>query len=102
MWYVLLKVGLWTEIFILENRTGIEHIVEVDIIEERTTIIEELMSPTFIVLAASVGAATVIVILLIGLICHKICRSKPGYIVEKIQEYSEFINTVKTYENLKF
>ena len=39
--------------------------------EERTTIIDEILTPTFIALAASVAAATVIVILLIALICHR-------------------------------
>ena len=63
----------------------INYNVEVDIIEERTTIIEELMSPTFIVLAASVAAAIIIVFLLICLICHRICRPKPGYTVAKVQ-----------------
>ena len=61
--------------------------VEVDIIEERTTIIEEMMSPTFIALAAGVAAATVIVILLIGLICHRICKPGPGYTIAKVQVY---------------
>ena len=42
--------------------------VEVEVIEETTTIIEELMTPTFIALAASVAAATVIVIMLIGML----------------------------------
>ena len=42
-----------------------------DILEERTTIIDEILTPTFIALAASVAAATVIVILLIALICHR-------------------------------
>ena len=63
----------------------INYNVEVDIIEERTTIIEELMSPTFIALAASVAAATVIVILLIGLICHRICKRRQGYTIAKVQ-----------------
>eukprot|EP00090_Calanus_glacialis_P001913 TRINITY_DN11429_c0_g1_i1.p1 TRINITY_DN11429_c0_g1~~TRINITY_DN11429_c0_g1_i1.p1 ORF type:complete len:925 (-),score=149.21 TRINITY_DN11429_c0_g1_i1:197-2971(-) len=70
-----------------ENMTEmINYNVEVDIIEERTTIIEELMSPTFIALAASVAAATVIVILLIGLICHRICKPRPGYTIAKVQD----------------
>ena len=59
--------------------------MEVEVIEEQTTIIEELMTPTFIALAASVAAATVIVILLIGLICHRLCRHKPGYVVAKTE-----------------
>ena len=63
----------------------INYNVEVDIIEEQTTIIEELMSPTFIALAASVAAATVIVILLIGPICHRICKPRPGYTIAKVQ-----------------
>ena len=75
-------------LFVTENMTEIiNYNVEVDIIEERTTIIEELMSPTFIALAASVAAATVIVILLIGLICHRICKPGPGYTIAKVQVY---------------
>ena len=56
-----------------------------DIIEERITIIDKLMSPIFIALSASVAAATVIVILLIGLICHRICKPRPGYTIAKVQ-----------------
>ena len=55
----------------LENLTEINYKVELDIVEERTTIIDEILTPTFIALAASVAAATVIVILLIALICHR-------------------------------
>jgi len=70
-----------------ENITEmINYNVEVDIIEERTTIIEELMSPTFMALAASVAVATVIVILLIALICHRLCKPSPGYTIAKVQE----------------
>ena len=58
--------------------------VEVDIIEERTTVIEELMSPTFIALAAGVAAATVVIILLLGLICHRLCRPGAGYTQAKV------------------
>ena len=54
-----------------ENLTEINYKVELDIVEERTTIIDEILTPTFIALAASVAAATVIVILLIALICHR-------------------------------
>ena len=46
---------------------------------------EDLMSPTFIVLAAGVGVAVVILILLLSLICVKICGKRPGYTVAKIQ-----------------
>ena len=53
--------------FTVENVTDVRNYnVEVEVIEETTTIIEELMTPTFIALAASVAAATVIVIMLIG------------------------------------
>ena len=55
-----------------ENLTEINYKVELDIVEERTTIIDEILTPTFIALAASVAAATVIVILLIALICHRL------------------------------
>ena len=75
--------------FSVENVTDIRnrnYNVEVEVFEEQTTIIEELMTPTFIALAASVAAATVIVILLIGLICHRLCHTKPGYVVAKVQD----------------
>ena len=57
--------------FCSENVTEINYKVELDIVEERTTIIDEILTPTFIALAATVAAATVIVILLIALICHR-------------------------------
>ena len=70
-----------------ENVTDVKNYqVEVEVIEETTTIIEELMTPTFIALAASVAAATVIVILLIALICHRLCRHNPGYVVAKVHD----------------
>ena len=69
-------------------------------IEETTTIIEELMTPTFIALAASVAAATVIVIMLIGLICHRLCRHKPGYVVAKVQDGD--IDLTKLAENSNY
>ena len=71
----------------MENVTEVKNYqVEVEVIEETTTIIEELMTPTFIALAASVAAATVIVILLIALICHRLCRHNPGYVVAKVHD----------------
>ena len=81
-------VNIYNKIFAAENVTdvGNNFNVEVEVIEENTTIIEELMTPTFIALAASVAAATVIVILLIGLICHRLCARKPGYVVAKVQD----------------
>ena len=62
----------------------VNYAVEVDIIEQQT-IIEELMSPTFMILAASVAGATLIVILLLALICHRLCSSRPGYAVARVQ-----------------
>ena len=67
---------------------AVNYNVEVEMVEERTTIIEELMTPTFIALAASVAAATGIVILLLGLICHRLCRAKPGYTAAKVASSS--------------
>ena len=49
---------------------------------------QEMMSPTFIVLASCVAFATLVVVLLIGLICNKLCRSKAqnnGYTVANCQ-----------------
>jgi len=69
-----------------ENVTEINYKVELDIVEERTTIIDEILTPTFIALAATVAAATVIVILLIALICHRLCRPRPGYTIAKVQD----------------
>ena len=37
---------------------------------------QEMMSPTFIVLASCIAFATLVVVLLLGLICNRICRSK--------------------------
>ncbi|XP_023341939.1 tyrosine-protein kinase transmembrane receptor Ror2 [Eurytemora carolleeae] len=69
-----------------ENLTDlVSYAVELDIVENRT-IIEDLMSPTFIVLAAGVGVGVVIVLLLISLICSKLCRSGPGYTATRIQD----------------
>jgi len=47
---------------------------------------EDLLSPTYIILAAGVGVAIVIVILLLSLICVKLCGRRPGYTVAKIQD----------------
>ena len=47
--------------------------------------VEDLMSPTFLILAASVGVAVVIVLLLLSLILAKLCRRRPGYTIAKIQ-----------------
>ena len=102
----------------MENVTDVRNYnVEVEVIEETTTIIEELMTPTFIALAASVAAATVIVIMLIGLlhqlveedspyfshsglICHRLCRHKPGYVVAKVQDGE--IDLTKLAENSNY
>merc|ERR1719330_316144 len=75
-----------------ENMTDVNYAIvsvdEVDIIDTGTTIIsiEELMSPTFIILAAGVAAATLIVILLVALICNRICSPRPGYTVARVQD----------------
>ena len=42
----------------------------------KTDFMQEILSPSFIVLASCVAVATLIVILLIGLICNKICTKK--------------------------
>jgi hypothetical protein len=45
---------------------------------------EELLSPTFLILAGSVGVATVVVLILLAAICSRLC-TRPGYTVAKIQ-----------------
>jgi len=90
----------YCDIQMCENVTEVNYNIEVDIIDEKITVIEEMMSPTFIALAASVAAATVIVILLIGLICHRICQTKPGYTIALVKDAD--IDLAKLPENSNY
>ena len=52
-----------------------------------------MMSPTFIVLASCIAFATLVVVLLLGLICNRLCRSKAqnnGYTAANLQVTSNF------------
>ena len=61
-----------------------DYAVEVEVINT-ADFMQEIMSPTFIILASCVAVATLIVILLISLICRKICHTKIGYSVPSSQ-----------------
>ena len=62
----------------LENISDVvDYAVEVEVFGGGTQdFMQEMMSPTFIVLASCVAFATLVVILLTALICNKLCRSK--------------------------
>ena len=64
---------------------------------------QEILSPSFIILASCVAVATLIVILLIGLICNKICtRKNPnGYTIPVNQENGN-IDLNKLPENMSY
>ena len=54
---------------------------------------QEMMSPTFIVLASCIAFATLVVVLLLGLICNRLCRSKAqnnGYTAANLQVTANF------------
>ena len=54
---------------------------------------QEMMSPTFIVLASCIAFATLVVVLLLGLICNRLCRSKAqnnGYTAANLQVIPNF------------
>ena len=71
----------------------LDTVVEVEVFNA-ADLMQEMMSPTFIVLASCVAVATLIVILLIGLICRKICHTKTGYAVPNAQVRGPIINNV--------
>ena len=53
-----------------------------------------MMSPTFIVLASCIAFATLVVVLLLGLICNRLCRSKAqnnGYTAANCQVQILFV-----------
>ena len=67
----------------------------------KTDFMQEIFSPSFIVLASCVAVATLIVILLIGLICNKMC-SRYVYGVEKYhQKQREFRVTQESAKKCK-
>ena len=62
------------------KNSSLDYAVEVEVYETQD-FMQEMMSPTFIVLASCVAFATLVVILLIALICNRLCKSKQnGYI----------------------
>ena len=69
----------------------------------KTDFMQEILSPSFIVLASCVAVATLIVILLIGLICNKICTKKNpnGYTIP-IQQDVANIDLDKLPENMSY
>lgn len=63
----------------------IDYAVEVEVFEE-SDFLQEMMSPTFIILASCIAVATLVVVLLLALICNKICQAKTtGYTVPEAQ-----------------
>ena len=63
---------------------------------------QEILSPSFIILASCVAVATLIVIMLIGLICNKICsRKNPNGYTIPIQQESN-IDLDKLPENMSY
>ena len=89
--------------FISDNITDVVNYAnsEVEILD-KTDFMQEIFSPSFIALASCVAVATLIVILLIGLICNKICsRKNPnGYTIPTNQETS--IDLDKLPENMSY
>ena len=74
--------------FLSDNITDIvDYASDVEILG-KTDFMQEIFSPSFIVLASCVAVATLIVILLIGLICNKMC--------------SRYVYGVKEYHQKKF
>lgn len=75
---------------------------EVEILDN-TDFMQEMLSPSFIVLASCVAVATLIVILLIGLICNKLCSKKNpnGYTIPTNQD-SAHIDLDKLPENMSY
>ena len=68
-----------------------DYAVEVEVFNT-ADFMQEIMSPTFIILASCVAVATLIVILLISLICRKICHTKTGYSVPSSQVLYIFLD----------
>merc|ERR1712018_64579 len=75
---------------------------EAEIVEKPSDFMQEMLSPSFIVLASCVAVATLIVILLIGLICNKLCsRKNPnGYTIPVQQDAT--IDLDKLPENMSY
>ena len=78
----------------------VDYAVEVEVFNT-ADFMQEIMSPTFIVLASCVAVATLIVILLIGLICKRLCRSKSGYTVP-VNQSDAAIDLDKLPENMSY
>ena len=65
---------------------------------------QEMMSPTFIVLASCIAFATLVVVLLLGLICNRLCRSKAqnnGYTAANLQVTANFISCGQEFNKYK-
>lgn len=69
----------------------------------KTDFMQEILSPSFIVLASCVAVATLIVILLIGLICNKLCsRKNPNGYSIPVNQDSKDIDLDKLPENMNY
>ena len=90
-------------VVIADNITEIvNYASEAEIVEKPSDFMQEMLSPSFIVLASCVAVATLIVILLIGLICNKLCsRKNPnGYTIPVQQDAT--IDLDKLPENMSY
>ena len=81
--------------YFLENLTEhVNYAVEVEVFGGSSQdFMQEMMSPTFIVLASCIAFATLVVVLLLGLICNRLCRSKAqnnGYTAANLQVTPNF------------
>ena len=75
---VVMKYSLFSIFTPQENITEhVNYAVEVEVFGGAPQdFMQEMMSPTFIVLASCIAFATLVIVLLLGLICKRICRSK--------------------------
>ena len=86
----------------------VNYAAEAEIVDKPTEsdFMQEILSPEFIALASCVAVATLIVLLLIGLICNKICtRKNPnGYTIPLQQETSgnTMVDLGKLPENMSY
>ena len=83
-------IHMYKYFFLSDNITDIvDYASDVEILG-KTDFMQEIFSPSFIVLASCVAVATLIVILLIGLICNKIC-SRYVYGVKEYHQKNDFL-----------
>ena len=92
--------------YIIENLTEhVNYAVEVEVFGGSSQdFMQEMMSPTFIVLASCIAFATLVVVLLLGLICNRLCRSKAqnnGYTAANLQVTANFTSCGHEFYNAR-